>query len=354
MRQDARLVASPQPGYRLPAMSERKQEKAGGAEWSEGPGLVARGACMGMADVIPGVSGGTMALILGIYERLVNAIKSFDTGVLKALRRGKLRDALDRTHWKFLGLVVSGQALGIVLFTKVLHVPHLLIEYPEQIYGLFFGLVLGSVYLLGRDLLDEGPFDPKTVGGLALGLGVGLVVTQLSRGSSVNESPLFVFGAGAVAICAMILPGISGSFILLIFRQYAHVIGGLSTALSFTKDAGAAFEALQRIVIPFGLGCLTGIVLFSRVLSWVLKVAKRETMAAMVGLLIGSLAVIWPFQERVYETVRDKQRYVGSEGWLLPSADGASALALLLIAVGVGAVIALERVARKGNQRMLG
>lgn len=328
----------------------------GGAEWSEGPGLVARGACMGMADVIPGVSGGTMALILGIYERLVNAIKSFDLGALKALFTGKPREALARAHWKFLGLVVCGQALGVVLFTKVLPVPQLLLSHPEQVYGLFFGLVLGSVFLLGRDLLEQGPVDPRSIGGLALGLGVGLVVTQLSRGSTVEESPLYVFGAGAVAICAMILPGISGSFVLLIIRQYAHVLGGVTTVLSFHKDMGAALGAFEHIVLPFALGCVTGIVLFSRLLSWVLKVAKRETMAAMVGLLLGSLAVIWPWQERVYETVREKQRYVGSEGWLLPGTDGGSLLALVLIALGVGIVVALDRWARKlpSHPAMLG
>ncbi|MCB1666670.1 MAG: DUF368 domain-containing protein, partial [Pseudomonadales bacterium] len=179
-------------------------------------------------------------------------------------------------------LVGIGQALGIVLCLKGIKLPELLVQ-PDSAtvtYGLFFGLVAGSAVILGRELVQHG-LRPSWIGAFVLGVGLSLGLSLGVKGAT-PQTPWFTFLCGAVAICAMILPGVSGSFLLLLLRQYERILGGVSDVLHPADGSWSArWEALLTIVGPFGLGCVTGIVLFSRLLHWLLARHERATLAFM-------------------------------------------------------------------------
>jgi putative membrane protein len=318
---------------------------SGGATLPELPGLAARGLCMGTADVVPGVSGGTMALILGIYSRLILAIKSIDKTAATHLLSGRIPELLDHVHWKFLAAVVCGQAAGIAFFTTVVPLPTLIQSHPELVYGLFFGLIVGSIGILGRSVVNAGLNGARIAAGVA-GLLFGLGVVNLIR-TETPEAPWFVFLAGCVSICAMILPGISGSFVLLILRKYAYVLGALGQVIH-PGEAGRV-EPFLTVVLPFACGCLLGLLSFARLLSALLTRAEHATFAFMTGLMGGSLWVVWPFQDRVFELIRKKQRLVSSTPMLPESADAVTLGAFALMGVGIVAVLGMEAYAGRAK-----
>ncbi|KPP97256.1 MAG: DUF368 domain membrane protein [Bacteroidetes bacterium HLUCCA01] len=270
-------------------------EKPDQTTFTEIPSLLAKGFLMGSADVVPGVSGGTMALITGIYERLINAIKSADTHVLRAALRLQIGEVFARVHWFFLLVLLSGVFTAILFFTRVIGLPELMFAHPEPVYGLFFGLIAGSVWLIYRDL---GSLTVARALWIVLGIAIGLRIVTLVP-TDTPENAAFVFMSGALAITAMILPGISGSFILLILRKYDFIL------LQFGKLGGPETMEALMVLVPFGLGMVTGIMLFSRLLSWLLQRYYVVTICVLIGFMIGSLYVIWPFQDREYaESVR--------------------------------------------------
>ncbi|MFU8812788.1 MAG: DUF368 domain-containing protein [Balneolaceae bacterium] len=261
--------------------------------WRETPFLMLKGFLMGSADIVPGVSGGTMALITGVYERLINAIKSVDGKAISSLLLFRLRQVFLRVHWRFFLILFSGIILAVIFFTRVVPLQVYMFTHPELVYGLFFGLIVGSVVLL----VLEVPSRERSLSGLIpilLGTATGLLIVNLVPADTPNTF-FYVFGSGALAICAMVLPGISGAYILLILRKYDYILTQLGNLTSVE-----AFDAFLNL-IPFGLGALAGLALFTRFLSWVLRKYHTPTILVLVGFLIGSLAVIWPFQEREYE-----------------------------------------------------
>ncbi len=299
---------------------------ATGAPASSVVGLIAKGFCMGAADVVPGVSGGTMAVILGIYQRLVEAIRAFDLTFLTLLTGGQVRSASRHVDLGFLLPLGVGIASALLFFTRVVPLPSIIRTHPVPVYSLFFGLIVASIIVL---LMSFKNFRGSDGLALAFGCIIGFGVVNLVP-TATPETTWFVFLSGALAICAMILPGISGSFILLILQKYAYI-----------------FDAVGRldfaILLPFGLGAATGLLLFSRVLTWLLRSYYRVTLHTIVGLLIGSLWVIWPFQERVEVLVRGKPRGVSSAPYL-PDGFHADVLwALALAAAGLITVFLLHR-----------
>ena len=248
--------------------------------------LIAKGFCIGTADIIPGVSGGTMAFILGIYGEFIAAIKSFDLAALTALLRLDFRQAAARPHFGFILPLLLGIVAALLFFTRVVQLPQLLLDYPEQIFGLFFGLIGGSILVLLRELDDV---TGREVAALIAGAVCGYLVFNMVPVQT-PDAGWFIFIAGALSICAMMLPGISGSFILLILNKYAYIFA----AIGYLK---------LSVLLPFAGGALAGLVFFSRLLSYILERYYRVTVVFITGLLLASLTVIWPFQERVYETV---------------------------------------------------
>lgn len=253
-----------------------------------------KGFLMGSADIVPGVSGGTMALIVGIYSRLIHAIKSADIQFVKQLFSFRFGAAFRRIHWRFLSLLLSGIFLAIFFFTRVVPLQLYMFTQPELIFGLFFGLILGSIYILIKAVES---FNWKHALFVLAGTLIGFWVVTLVP-TNTPETKLFVFISGSIAICAMILPGISGSYILLILRKYDFM-------LSQIADLGSSLEPVL-VVLSFIVGAVVGLVLFSRFLSWLLDRYYGFTLAVLIGFLIGSLYVIWPYQERTYREIVTK------------------------------------------------
>lgn len=259
-------------------------------ELKEAPSIIIKGFCMGSADVVPGVSGGTMALILGIYTRLINAIKSVDSRFFRLLFSLKIADALRHVHFFFLGSLFAGIIGAILFFTRVVPLPVLIHTHPEPVYGLFFGLIAGSVYLLVNALPRFGWEEVLFLSGGTL---FGFWVVNLVPADT-PENPAFVFLTGSIAVTALVLPGISGSFMLLILRKYDYILSNI--ALLGTAQTLDAFAVL----LPFGLGMIAGIAAFTRFLSWLLDRFYIRTLCILIGFMMGSLYVIWPFQEREF------------------------------------------------------
>lgn len=243
------------------------------------------GFAMGIADLIPGVSGGTMAFILGIYERLLAAIKAFDLKLVGLIFKGRLREALALIPWAF--LIPLGLGLGVAVLSMARVMRYLLENQPVYLFSFFFGLILASIIAVGTTV----HWRPSTVAALVIGTVAAFLIVGLVPLSMPND-PLTLFLSGTVAIMAMILPGISGSFILLILGQYAYVLNAVS-------------EFNFVAIIPLGLGTVVGLLGFARVLSWLLKNYHDVTVAVLVGFMAGSLRKIWPWKE-VLETMIDR------------------------------------------------
>lgn len=272
---------------------EKNNSNRDQTKWSESPYLIIKGFLMGSADIVPGVSGGTLALITGIYDRLINAIKSVDIDTVVNVFKLKFSKVLETFHWKFLLLLFTGIISAIVFFTKVVPLQIYMFTHPEIVYGLFFGLILGSIFLLIVEISPE-KRGWKNLFPLLAGALFGFWIVTLVP-TDTPEEFWFVMLSGSIAICAMILPGISGSYLLLIMRKYEYIlmqVGNLGTV--------DTMEAVLNL-IPFFAGAAIGIILFSRALSWLLKNYHATTLLVLIGFLIGSLYVIWPYQEREFQ-----------------------------------------------------
>lgn len=293
----------------------------------------AKGFCMGSADIIPGVSGGTMALILGIYERLLKAIRSFDSDWLGDLLHFRLSEALSRNDLLFLAPLGLGIIAAILFFTRIVPLPSLILTHPELVYGLFFGLIVASVVVLMGEVEH---FGPRQLLLLAAGVALGFTVVTLVPVDTPTAA-WFIFLCGFIAISAMLLPGISGSFILLILGQYAYIINALGT-----------FDVV--VIASFASGALAGLVVFSRAIVWLLDRYHQATLLVIKGILIGSLWIIWPFQERVFETVGDKQKLVAANP-VWPDSLSATTLASAgLMITGFVLVMIIHRMAAPNHK----
>ena len=285
---------------------------------------------MGMADVVPGVSGGTMALILGIYERLLAAIRSFDKAWLAGVFRLDLAVIVKRPHFGFIIPLVAGIFSALFFFTRVVPLPVLIRESPELVYGLFFGLILGSIIVLMKELKGFGAGDAIT---LVLGTMAGLFIVNMVPVQTPDAS-WFIFLAGAIAICAMILPGISGSFLLLLMHKYSTLI----TAVG---------ELNFAILVPFALGCIAGLVSFSRLLGWLLKHCYQRTLLVIKGILLASLWVLWPFQQRSYEVIAGKEKLISSLPQWPTQLDQAFIGSVGLMVIGLVAVLCIHALSQR-------
>ena len=245
---------------------------------------VLKGLAMGMAEVVPGVSGGTIAFITGIYERLINAIKSISSLPVGVLKREGLKGLWKYIDGNFLLTLGIGMIIGVLI--GVFGISYLLEKYPPLIWGFFFGLIIGSAFYIGRQVQT---WTFREVIFLIIGITVAYLITIMSPAEG-TEHLLFVFIAGAIAISALILPGISGSFILLLMGMYTLILHTVKDMLSHQTPHSVLITSV------FILGCLTGLFLFSNVLSWTFKNYRYTTLALLTGFMIGSLNRIWPWR----------------------------------------------------------
>ena len=268
-----------------------------------------KGMCMGIAEVIPGVSGGTIAFITGIYERLLNCIKSFNFSLINRFRTDGIKGLWQAIDGLFLTTLMAGMASGVVI--GVFGVTFLLEQYPEPLWAFFFGLIIASAIYIGKQVNH---WSMTAIACLLTGaiIAYGITILPMGKGS---DSLIITFLAGAIAISALILPGISGSFILLLMGMYTIIIPTIKTALkTFETDA-------ILVLVVFGSGCLLGLMTFSRVLSWTFKHHKTKTLAVLTGFMIGSLNKIWPWRIPL-ETITTKsgKEKVVRESNLFPTA----------------------------------
>ena len=240
-------------------------------------GIFLRGMAMGAADIVPGVSGGTVAFITGIYPRLLHSLRSFDLEALRLVLRGDIATAWRHVDGNFLAWLLGGIAASIFTLARVLG--WVLEHYPEPLWAMFFGLIAASALMLVRHVPR---WDAPRLLALALGIAVALAIALAPRAEFIAGYP-GVFLAGFIAICAMILPGISGSFILLLLGMYSTVL--------------AAVRGLDLLfLLVFAVGAGSGLLCFSRLLDWLLSRFRETTVALLTGFLFGSLAVVWPWK----------------------------------------------------------
>lgn len=243
-----------------------------------------KGACMGAADVIPGVSGGTIAFIMGIYDEFVGSIASINAEAMRMLFKGHFRDFWKHINGSFLLSLVIGIGISIVALAGLMQT--LLTDFPIQTWAFFFGLIVASSIFILRGISNWRLLDG---GLLALGIILGVTVCTLSP-TQTPDGLWFIFLSGAIAICAMILPGISGSFILLILGKYQYIMGCISALV-----AGENIGDNLLILCIFAIGAVVGILGFSKFLHWLLARWNKETLVVLAGFIIGSLVKVWPW-----------------------------------------------------------
>lgn len=236
-----------------------------------------KGFAMGTANVIPGVSGGTIALITGIFERLINSLKSFNVSALKLLLKRDFKAFASHTDLSFLAVVLLGVVASIFSVARLLS--FLFANYPIFIWSYFFGLIIASIWLVGKTITR---FNTSVILFLILGTAIATSISILSPAHE-NDSFLYLVLCGVIAVCSMILPGISGSFVLVLMGNYELVLRSI-TELNITN------------LIAVALGCIIGLPAFSYFLSWLYKKYKNQTIASLTGFILGSLLVIWPWK----------------------------------------------------------
>lgn len=295
-----------------------------------------KGAAMGAADVVPGVSGGTVAFITGIYDRLLNAIKSVNPTTVKLLLNRQWADFWQQVDGTFLLVLLCGIATSIFSLAKI--ITALLVSHPILVWSFFFGLIIASVIHIARTIDD---FKPFLLVWVALGATIAYAVTEL-KPVDITLSPMMFVAAGSIAICAMILPGVSGSFLLVLMGMYEPVLNAIKT-LDFS------------LIACFGSGAVAGLLLFAHFLSWLLSHYHAITLSFLIGFLIGSLNLVWPWKQTV-------QYYVDRHGVqkpleqinvspshfeMLTGETSQLFLAVLAMVLGVALVLLLELFSKK-------
>jgi len=289
---------------------------------------------MGAADVIPGVSGGTIAFIMGIYDELLHSIKSFDIEAIQLLLKFRIKDFWQKINGTFLMVLFAGIGTSIISLAKI--VIFLLKQNPILLWSFFFGLILISAPLVLREIKK---WNLSTGFSFMLGIGIAYTITILSPTNSPDET-WFIFFAGALAICAMILPGISGAFILLLIGKYQYIIT-------------AVLEFNLPIISIFALGCFVGIMGFSRLLTWILQHYHHITIAVLAGFMLGSLNKVWPWRVVLeYATNSKGEQIAVFDKSILPwnylsvtGKDPQLFQAIFMMALGVFLVVLIEKIA---------
>ncbi|WP_319466554.1 DUF368 domain-containing protein [uncultured Pseudodesulfovibrio sp.] len=311
------------------SFSQAFMESPGPRSLKSGGLLWAKGFCMGAADIIPGVSGGTIAFITGIYSQLVDAIRSFDLDFAKRLCLFDLTGALAGTHLRFLACLLFGILTAVVSMARVMN--YMLHSHPVEIWSLFFGLIGASIYVVGREISSFNAANLLCI--MAGAAGSYLLVGMIPV--TTPETLTFVFLCGSIAICAMILPGISGAFLLLMLGKYEYI----------TRTLKNPFVTENLVVIGvFAAGAAVGIIVFSRVLHYLLHRWHAATISVLTGFMIGALRKVWPWKD-VLETVTIRGKvHVLREMNVLPSGfDSEVFLAIGLAVAGAVAVLMLDR-----------
>ncbi|MBE9468938.1 MAG: DUF368 domain-containing protein [Bacteroidetes bacterium] len=295
-----------------------------------------KGLAMGAANVIPGVSGGTIALITGIFQRIIDSIKSFNISAFRLLFTGKFKEFAKYTDLFFIISVFFGAIVSIFSLAKILS--FLFSNYPIHVWAYFFGLILASVYYVGKTI---NKWSFSTIGFFILGTAIAMAISFLNPAKE-NDSAIYLFICGIIAACSMILPGLSGSFILILLGNYRLVM----------IDSVTNFDMLVLLPVVFGAGF--GLLAFSYLLSWIYKKFRNQTISLLTGFILGSLSILWPWKN-VISTYIDKhgiakpliqQNILPNNYFDITNNDPHIIAAVILLIVGFLTIVVIEKFAQ--------
>ncbi len=316
--------------------------------------LVIKGLAMGAANKVPGVSGGVVAFVAGFYEEFIYSLQRVNKTAFKLLVNGRFKSFIQYINGRFLGLLIFGMVVSYFSVSKILD--YLIVNYELYVWSAFFGMIVGSIYYISKDF---GTWNRKTIAALILGAAAGISISFLDPATE-NDNLFFVFFCGIISVSGMTLPGFSGSFILILLGNYVLLLVDSVNALydtmadifsgnfNFVQDAVRI--RLLKVLGVFTLGSVAGLVSFSHLLNYILKHYKNITMATIVGFIIGSLGVVWPWKKTIYKTTEEGSYLLDSTGKQIienyvryfPEANTQTFLAIAYIVLGILVVLGLE------------
>lgn len=289
-----------------------------------------KGIGIGSANVIPGVSGGTIALITGIFERLINALKSCNLTAIKLFFTGKFKEFAQHIDLWFLVSVGSGVVVAILSIARLFE--FLFAEYPIYLWSFFFGMILVSIYYVGITIEK---FNWKVLLSFIIGTAIALLIA-FGTPANENSNVLYLIICGAVATCSMILPGLSGSFVLVLMGNYQLIM------------IDAVNDLNLKILIPVVIGGVVGLLAFSHLLSWIFKNYRDITIAVLTGFILGSMPIIWPWKNDVITYFGSEAKVTGYE-YYFPEFNMEFATALVIMLIGAALIVLTEKMAKKSN-----
>ena len=293
---------------------------------------ILKGALMGAANVIPGVSGGTMALLTGIFEKLINAIKAFDLQAIKLGLRFKFKELFEHVDILFLSAIGIGVVASILTFARVLD--YLFENHALYVWSFFFGLILASVYFVGKRICR---YSTPAIALFVLGTAIAASIAFMTPAEE-NASIPYLLLCGAIAMCSMILPGLSGSYVLLLMGNYQLVM----------IKAVSNFDL--AVLVPVGIGAVAGLAVFARLLSWIFKKFHDQTIALLTGFIFGSLSILWPWKDAIIQTFQKgdeiKGKVIGYD-YSIPELNAETGIALAIMVAGIVMIALVETMAGK-------
>ena len=302
-----------------------------------------KGFAMGAANVVPGVSGGTIALITGIYERLIDALKSFDSEALKLGLGFKIGALWKKIDGLFLTTLILGVGVSIVTLAQVLE--YEFENHPKLIWSVFFGLIAASIPLVAKAIKR---WSPDVIAVFFIGAAIAVSMAFLTPASESKDFVYLIF-CGVAAMCSMIIPGLSGSFVLLLMGNYRLVLSSVNALTS------GDFSVILSVLLPVGLGAVVGLLVLSRFLSWLFSQHQDRAIGTITGFVAGSLVIIWPWKDKVLETIENKEgaedKIVGYENWHFPDlATGEAWFQLGSVGLGIMLILATEYLANQNSK----
>lgn len=316
--------------------------------------LVLKGLGMGAANKVPGVSGGVVAFVAGFYEEFIYSLKKINGKAFKLLINGRFKSFYNYINGRFLGLLFFGMIVSYFSVSKILD--YLIVHYELYVWSVFFGMIIGSIYYINKDFRD---WNYKTYTALTIGMIMGLSISFLNPATE-NSNLWFVFFCGIISVSGMTLPGFSGSFILILLGNYVLLLVDSVNALSDTffdlikGDFSFVYNTqrirMLKVLAVFTLGSVTGLVTFSHILSYILKHYKSITLSAIIGFIVGSLGVVWPWKKTIYKLSENGNFLLDSTGEKIienykryfPTWSNETLYAILYIILGIAIVLALE------------
>jgi len=324
--------------------------------------LVIKGLAMGAANKVPGVSGGVVAFVAGFYEEFIYSLQRVNKKAFKLLFNGRFKSFYRYINGKFLSLLFLGMIVSYFSISKILD--FLIVHYELYVWSTFFGMILGSIYYISKDFKE---WNRTTIIALAVGAIIGISISFLDPATE-NDNLIFVFFCGIISVSGMTLPGFSGSFILILLGNYVLLLVDSVNALydtmfdvlsgNFEFIHNALRIRLLKVLVVFTLGSVTGLVTFSHLLSYILKHYKNITLATIMGFIIGSLGVVWPWKETIYKTNSEGALILDSTGKqiitnyqrFLPEINSQTYIAIAYIALGILIVLGLEWYGQRTRQ----